>query len=142
MTEPSDKCGSTWESWLENFMKGSFDHLSKGFFFNTERSVLSKDCHSYIASPFRNYRGKRLRISGEHLPWTLLPAPSSSVPLVTLDLTSQAADRGSELTSAQVMAGRPHSQIRHLACGAQTVDTETHRHNRSRPQLPRGSPSL
>lgn len=108
----------------------NFSSLLSIQFFQRIVTVMSRPLSETIV-------GKGFEYREEHLPLTLLPTLSSSVPLVTLDLTSQAADRGAELTSAQVTAGCPHSQIRHLVCVAQTVDTETHGHNRSRPSCPR-----
>lgn len=84
-----------------------------------------------VTSPFRDCGSEPL---GTHLPSApvlgkhehpLFPpfhlSPSPPLPLANLDLASQAAESGAELTSARVITGRHRSQIRHLMHGAQAL---------------------
>lgn len=112
-------------------LEGLFDHLNQGFLFIVDHSVLSNDCHRNVSSPFRNYGGKRLRTPGrasasDPCAWEIdIFFLSLSPPSLLLSsfgeswLSLQAANRGANLTYAQLISGCLHCQNRLLVCGAQ-----------------------
>lgn len=116
------------------FTKGSFEPLNEGFSFNVDLSVFSNDCHRYgrhfpFQKPCLAHQGTLLPLTlvlGKYKYHLFLPFCLSSL-LLSFLWWIFTASLGAELTSAQVITGHNHSQIRHSMYGAQARDPEIHR---------------
>lgn len=132
VTKPTDRCHSPSESLLH-----------KRFFWTSKWGIFlqcwpfrffSNDCHRYgrhfpFQKPCLAHQGTLLPLTlvlGKYKYHLFLPFCLSSL-LLSFLWWIFTASLGAELTSAQVITGHNHSQIRHSMYGAQARDPEIHR---------------